>query len=515
MKKNMDLNISSKNKDTIIPEYNLTGDILSFLTCNLQYRYQNRESLPPSRPLQLWFGEFVHGVMEQAYTEWNLNKTPFPWNWKNTIRPIEEKIEERMETRGLYPPHPRYYSSYRLLDEKTNENIYNKDPKKRIISTRIEEMLNLWGKELFPLMSDVEVKIKALRKMPNFKENSKSIEDILINDNLDNEYLKNDDLNNNDLNNCDLITYDLNDRDLYEINKNKNKFSYYSISGVVDVISSLNCDKAKTNSTNMYQNLVIKYLKKNKEIDKILKNPQIRNSEVYRHVDEDFNIKTNNKNQANNKNQTENNEKTKLENGLKNDLKSNLENEFEIIIDYKGMMRPKFNSKRWKEHEDQILTYSWLRSRLNNSKPIIAGIIFYINELLPSAIDLKYMKKNIHEYDIKAKKMDLKKILNWDDKQKKLDVDSDYVDTFPVLSENFRLDRSIRVIKIDETAINKSLKTFDNVVSEIEKSIYKESISHSIKSSWKPVINPQTCDVCDFKTFCSKYKIKEQEFKIP
>lgn len=152
------MTLSVKQPPYKIPTYSLTGDLLSYLTCGLQYRYHNRGSLPPSTPVQLWFGEFIHGVMEEAYLRWKAGKLrAFPYDWKPDIWDIETTVDRyRLSPKGLTPP----------------SNLFDRNGvEQRIASRRAVSSLNVWGPELFPLIDEAEVRLRGIRELapPNLQ----------------------------------------------------------------------------------------------------------------------------------------------------------------------------------------------------------------------------------------------------------------------------------------------------------------------------------------------------------
>ena len=408
------MKLPSRSKAYMIPEYSLTGDLLSFLTCNLQYRYQNKGTLPPSKPVQRWFGEFIHGVMEEAFIQWKQNRTEFPWDWKEDIRPIEDLIDLRLQARGLYPhDEDLFFSSTNHESVNLNEHDH-----KKLASARAEKAINIWGEHLFPLIDSSELLIKGIRDMPQY-------------------------------------------------NEKRSRSNYYGINGVVDVLTSMKINKTLEQSNlDNYNNMIIEILKK----------------------DEDFR------------------QRIKDSEG---------EDEYEIIIDYKGMKRPPIEVKnpkaenKWENHKQQILTYSWLRSQQEDAKPIYAGIIFYLNELVPSKEDLLLIQEEINNNLIEDETLeryerDFELIMNWQEDDKA-----------PELSDEFKLERSIRIISIDQEEIDKSLEKFDEVVYNIEESLINEIKGCKIQDAWKAEADERTCTACDFRTFCKNNENKPKEFKIP
>ena len=159
------MELEIKRPEHIVPSYSLTGDLLSYLRCRLQYRYHNGSALPPSRPVQLWFGEFLHGTLEMAYRFWDelrqsgQQPPAFPWpctqrewrqalpNWVNRdIGKFANSVEESLRQQG---------KQARSTDAR--ESAYR----------RVEVAVNELGPHLFPLIASTESRVIGTRPVPS------------------------------------------------------------------------------------------------------------------------------------------------------------------------------------------------------------------------------------------------------------------------------------------------------------------------------------------------------------
>lgn len=143
------MTLSVRPKIYSLPSYSLTGDLLGYLRCGLQYRYTRIGKLPASRPVQQWFGEFIHGVLEEAFRRYRdsvLKGAPSlpPWPAPD-LDDIRRLIKARLGARGLYAWNP---DLEQLGDERA--------------ITAVQEL----GPHLFPLIHRAEVRLTGAHPLP-------------------------------------------------------------------------------------------------------------------------------------------------------------------------------------------------------------------------------------------------------------------------------------------------------------------------------------------------------------
>ncbi len=147
----------------IIPRYSLTGDVLSYQRCGLQYRYYNGSSLPPSRPVQFWTGEFVHGCLEDAFSIWlthkNDPKYQFPWPIHITEFPKPDSVNNRLD------------NDIGVIGDRVEARLSatQKAPRSAVARQaaydRVNAAINILAPHLFPLITSVEQKISGSRNL--------------------------------------------------------------------------------------------------------------------------------------------------------------------------------------------------------------------------------------------------------------------------------------------------------------------------------------------------------------
>ena len=440
------MELKKKNPVYLLPTYSLTSDLLGFLRCGLQYRYTTLGKVPALRPVQLWFGQFIHGIMDEGFRryahacrEGSGISFPLP---ETEIDEIIGSVQKRLSAQGL--------------------RARNRDVEK-LGKRRAERSLNELGPMLFPLIYRSEIRLTGTRDLPVGE--------------IPEEYR------------------------FREITR-------YEMAGVVDVISHIQLAEAEAPSPQGDSGV---------DANPVSPEPDQKNglSIWQRFVKHTSHILwRQNQNpgdlpSSSHDGYAARNQVVKVLREALNDgsgKEARLPDEFELIIDYKGMRRPPSREKRsssapglWESYGWQVQTYAHLREAQPGSFPVVAGLILYLNELYPSPSDIEELKNEIRQgtTDILPLKggPDEKAILQWTPKM-----------PLPELSLDFRLRRVMRVEPVSPETIDSSLREFDKVVVEIETCRGKELRNGRILTSWTAdTSNESTCTACDIKTFCPSY----------
>lgn len=153
-----------KRPDRIVPDYSLTGDVLSFSRCRRAYRYYNGSSLPPSRPVQMWYGEFIHGMLERTYRLWrDTGGLPFPLPFTS----FHEAERQQEPPAGLNPLDLRVIG-WPIEQALAHSGKFARSADARISAyERAEAAINQLGPHLFPLIDVAERKVIGTRNLPS------------------------------------------------------------------------------------------------------------------------------------------------------------------------------------------------------------------------------------------------------------------------------------------------------------------------------------------------------------
>lgn len=404
------LALSSRPGIYELPSYSLTGDLLGYLRCGLQYRYTRLGKMPSRAPVQLWFGNFIHAVLDEGFRTYDQARkaglSSAPALATITVDTVIDTIEKRLAAQGLVAWEPWL---------------------KTLGYARARVGLTELAPVLFPLIHRSEVRLTGARGLKPLPAG---------------------------------IAF----RDAER----------YEMVGVIDVVTDIE-----------------------------LARPEVADNPIV---------------------------------GLVKDCLGRVPDHFEVIIDYKGSRRPVLpagnptprNPSLWDQYEWQVLTYADLRGRQPDAQPVKAGLLLYINELLPLATDLTDWRQEVSQQqtDIGAPEADIRgwvRICREQRAQAMAILDaaagkngaaalqaSQELLPSPIPWE-VRLKRALRIVPVDDPQTRQSripaaLQSFDEVVEWIETCRGQEFHGRTILAAWDRNPNDEnTCALCDARTWCPDF----------
>lgn len=189
----------------------------------------------------------------------------------------------------------------------------------------------------------------------------------------------------------------------------------------------------------------------------------------------------------------------------RNVLPNGVSGSFEVIIDYKGMRRPStarqstVSAGLSEVYDWQLQTYAQLRGMQQGSLPVAAGILIYLNELLPSWNDVKALQKAI--------KKGTTDVVPAPGSSADIAVHASRTKApYPDIPVEFLLQRALKVIAITPQTQELAAQKFDGFVGLIESSRTLELTTGNIVDSWQQDSSDEaTCTACDWRSICPDY----------
>lgn len=135
-----------------VPSYSLTGDVISYARCGLQYRHSVLGRLPSTRPVQLWFGQFIHGVLEEAFRHYRETLLTNP---KATVTFTDDECDQFIAT----------VLNRLMLQGLTSHSKDAREQGERRARIALIDLAPL----MFPLITHAEVKLTGTRDLPTAK----------------------------------------------------------------------------------------------------------------------------------------------------------------------------------------------------------------------------------------------------------------------------------------------------------------------------------------------------------
>lgn len=140
------MRVGPRTAPVMLNSYSLTGDLLSFDRCPLQYRLFTRTGVRQSHPVQQWYGNFLHLGMRRAYDAWQEDPDLSRFLWSEPLEgdhgELVETVTARLRADGLFRP-----STMGAIAEK-----------------RLLRAIRVLGPLVFPLIKEAEVKLSAVRQ---------------------------------------------------------------------------------------------------------------------------------------------------------------------------------------------------------------------------------------------------------------------------------------------------------------------------------------------------------------